>query len=224
MKGEAVPMRRPRQWLVPTCGIAALSAVSAVGTAGAPFLLRSAPLVLVALSPRLAFQVVAARRTGLLPFLAVVVSRLLLGDPLHFLLGRHGGAAAARRWPRAGAALRHAQEVVESWGLAAVAVRPVGVVLAAAGMAGMPGRTVALADLGGTLVQALILYQCAQALGGTTQRLASALLALVAVLAVVSKVRGPRARSRGASSTGGRGSRGVRRTAALRGVTPPTAT
>lgn len=72
--------------------VAALSAVSAAATAASPLLL-SWPLLLVALTPRLPFLVLAAAEVPLLPFLAVATIRLALVDPWYFALGRRRGPA-----------------------------------------------------------------------------------------------------------------------------------
>jgi hypothetical protein len=80
--------------------LAVLSVVSAGATLAAPAL-RGNPLLLMALTPRLPFLVLAARRIGPVPFVAVGTVRLCLADPFHFRLGRRlgrsagGGAAGA---------------------------------------------------------------------------------------------------------------------------------
>jgi hypothetical protein len=88
--------------------LAVLSVVSAGATLAAPAL-RGNPLLLMALTPRLPFLVLAARRIGPVPFVAVGTVRLCLADPFHFRLGRRlgrsagGGAAGAGGAGAAGA-------------------------------------------------------------------------------------------------------------------------
>ena len=135
-----------------------LSLVSAAGTVAAPTL-RGNPLLLVALSPRLPFLVLAAPRIGFLPFVAVGTARLCLADPFHFCLGRRlvaqgatgrgrGGGGAGGRWLARLAGHRLARPASG----AAVVVRPNGRNLALAGAVGLPAGLVAVLDLAGTVV------------------------------------------------------------------------
>lgn len=127
----------------------ALSAVSAAGTVGAPWL-ADWPLLLVGLSPRLPFLAAAAPHVGLVPFLVVGTFRLCAGDPFHFLLGRRFGDATRRRRPRRLVRLVHRPN--SRWAAAAaVLVRPVGRHLVLAGATGVPSVVVAALDLAGTV-------------------------------------------------------------------------
>ena len=135
--------------------LAVLSVVSAAGTVAAPTL-RGNPLLLVALSPRLPFLVLAAPRIGFLPFVAVGTARLCLADPFHFRLGRRlatpgaagRGGGAGGRWLARLAGHRLARPASG----AAVVVRPNGRNLALAGAVGLPAGLVAVLDLAGTVV------------------------------------------------------------------------
>jgi len=127
-----------------------LSLVSAGGTLAAPVLQRRNPLLLMALSPRLPFLLLAARRAGFLPFMVIGTVRLGLADPFHFRLGRRLGRLrqsrgrlarrlVGRRWARPATA-------------AAVALRPNGRHLALAGAVGLRISVVAALDVAGTVL------------------------------------------------------------------------
>lgn len=156
--------RRPRIG-IPVAGIAAFSVVSAIGTAAGPALLARHPLLAIALSPRLLHLVVAAGSVPFPVFLGVSVLRLVAADPLHYLLGRHGAALLEARSERARWALGRARAVVERAGLAAVAFRPIGSVLVAAGASRLRPLPTALADLVGTTVQVVVIYQGGRTVG-----------------------------------------------------------
>jgi hypothetical protein len=134
------------RWLL--AGWAALSAVSAVGTAITPALIPF-PLVMMALTPRLPILVLAAGHASPMTFFAIAVPRMLVGDPIHLLLGRRYGSrfvpAKARR-------------LMVKLGIVGVVLRPTGNVLRAAGAVGMTTRRVMSADLIGTLALLLTIY------------------------------------------------------------------
>jgi len=148
------------RWRCPfVAAIAVLSAVSAAATAVSPALLGS-PLLLVALSPRLPFLVLAAAGTSPAVFVLVAVTRLLVADPLYFVLGRrHGVAAVALLTGRlgrvTGLALRCAP--------LAVLLRPVGRHIALAGAGRSRLWLVAAADVVGTLAYVLAVEGAAHA-------------------------------------------------------------
>jgi len=127
-----------------------LSLVSAGGTLAAPVLQSRNPLLLMALSPRLPFLLLAVPRVGFVPFLAIGTLRLCLADPFHFRLGRRltssrhcGGRLATRlvghRWARPATA-------------AAVMLRPNGRHVALAGVVGLRTWVVVALDVGGTVL------------------------------------------------------------------------
>ena len=127
-----------------------LSLVSAGGTLAAPVLQSCNPLLLMALSPRLPFLLLAVPRVGLVPFMAVGTVRLCLADPFHFRLGRRLGRSRHRR------ARRAPRLVGRRWArpatAAAVALRPNGRHLALAGAVGLRTPVVAALDVAGTLL------------------------------------------------------------------------
>ena len=148
-----------RRLLLP---LAVLTVLSTAGTAAAPTL-QHQPLVLMALSPRLAFLTLAAKDTGFVPFLVVGLVRLCLADPFHFALGRrHGGKALDRlsRFrvvDRIRTVTRHGVPVL-------VFLRPNGTNLAIAGASRTNRLHVALADVAGTLAYLLLIRLAGTAL------------------------------------------------------------
>lgn len=135
------------RWLL--AGWAALSAVSAIGTAITPALIHF-PLLMMAFTPRLPILVYAVKsHVSPLGFFAIAVPRMLIGDPIHLLLGRRYGSrfvpAKARR-------------LMVKLGVVGVVLRPTGNVLSAAGAVGMTTRRVMTADLVGTLALLLTIY------------------------------------------------------------------
>ena len=187
MGGEADLRLRSRTLLAPASGIALLTAMSTIGATVAPFLMGSHPLLLVALSPRLPFLVLAAPSVDAAPFVVVAAVRLGLADPLYFALGRRGAGAVAPRSVRVMETLSRIQGWVGSWGPLAVAARPSGLVLATAGALGLRSMTVAGAAITGTMVQVLVVYLGGRALVETSENLAGLRWTspLVALLLVV---------------------------------------
>lgn len=143
-----------RRMLLP---LAALTAVSTLGTMAAPGLTQR-PLLLVALSPRLSFLALAAPKVGLVPFLVVAGIRLCLADPFHFVLGRkHGTKAIDKliRWSW----LRKAHDLASKSVPLLVFLRPNGTNLAIAGASRNRTLHIAAADIFGTLVYLVLVHQ-----------------------------------------------------------------
>jgi hypothetical protein len=143
-----------RRILIP---LAALTAVSSLGTMAAPGLTQR-PLLLVALSPRLSFLALAAPKVGLLPFLVVAGIRLCLADPFHFVLGRRHGTKAIDRLTRH-RLLRRVHDVASKSVPLLVFLRPNGTNLAIAGASNNRTLHIAAADVVGTLVYLLVVHQ-----------------------------------------------------------------
>lgn len=135
--------------------LALLSCVSAIGTVAAPAL-RARPLLLVALSPRLPFLVLAAPRVGLIPFLVIGTVRLCLADPFHFRLGRRLATPPRRRGRRGGQSRLVARiaghRLARPVSAVAVVLRPNGRHLALAGAVGLRPSAVIALDLAGTVL------------------------------------------------------------------------
>jgi hypothetical protein len=130
--------------------LAILSLVSTGGTLAAPVLQGRNPLLLMALSPRVPFLLLAVPNVGIVPFVAIGTVRLCLADPFHFRLGRRLGwlrhspgrlapRLVGHRWARPAAA-------------AAVVLRPNGRHLALAGAVGLRAWAVITLDLAGTVL------------------------------------------------------------------------
>lgn len=156
-KLTALVRHEARQLLLP---LAALTAVSSLGTLAAPGLIAGdQSLLLVALSPRLSFLAIAAPQTALVPFLVVAGLRLCLADPFHFFLGRrHGSGAVARlagrhRW------LATATTIAARSIPVLVFLRPNGTNLAIAGASRHSALQVAVADIVGTVAYLLLIHQ-----------------------------------------------------------------
>ncbi|HEX7166620.1 MAG TPA: hypothetical protein VF230_06545 [Acidimicrobiales bacterium] len=143
-----------RRLVVP---LAVLTAISTAGTAAAPSLVAAdQSLLLVALSPRLAFLTLAAKDASLVPFLVVGLLRLCVADPFHFALGKRHGATALDRIPGAvGRALVRVRAVAMRSVPVLVFLRPNGTNLAIAGAARSNRLHVAIADVVGTIAYLL---------------------------------------------------------------------
>ena len=121
---------------------AVTTAMSVVAIVLTPALL-ALPIVLVALTPRLPFLLMAAvAGTNPLLFFGVVISRMLIDDPIHIALGRRYGA---RLVPR------KAQRMIARLGAVAIALRPTRTALAAAGACNMRTSRIVIADVVGTV-------------------------------------------------------------------------
>lgn len=131
--------------------LVALSATSTTATLLTPLLIRW-PLVLAGLSPRVPFLVLAAGSVPFPVFVAIATARLFVADPINYVLGRRHGAERVPRWVQRG---------VATVGLVAVAVKPNGAVLAAAGASGMCWRKVFAVDVIGTVVYLAALHNVA---------------------------------------------------------------
>lgn len=131
--------------------ISALSALSAGATVASPALLAH-PLLLVALTPRLPFLLLASGRSPLLVFLLVGGARLCAADVSWYRIGRRLGPAALDRVPvRCRRLVAGAPRVRDATLLTAVLIRPVGRHLAAAGAVGISPLVVGVVDVIGTL-------------------------------------------------------------------------
>lgn len=140
--------------------------VSTAGAAAAPVLLSSHPVVLAVLTPRAAFVAAAALHLPPWTFVVLFVTRLSLGDPLHYALGRaHGGSWL--RWlsvrsPGCAGGLERAERLVRRVGLPVTALVPTGSVMAVAGAVGLSFRASMTLNLFGTLVRVLLLWLAAR--------------------------------------------------------------
>jgi len=68
-------------------GVGALVVASTVGQALSPTLATDAPLLLIALNPRNSFVLLVSQQVAFWPYMIVGFARLVIGDPLLYLLG-----------------------------------------------------------------------------------------------------------------------------------------
>ncbi len=129
--------------------IAALSAVSGVATLASPAL-GQFPVVLVALSPRLPFLLIASGRTPIVPLLIVATVRLCLSDVHYFTLGRRFGPAALQWVPGSKRFGSWWERIPAAAPLLLVFLRPVGRHLALAGATPVSATAVGAADVAST--------------------------------------------------------------------------
>lgn len=134
--------------------VAALSAISAAATVASPALMAT-PLLLIALTPRLPFLVLAATDLALVPFLVVAGLRLAVADPWYFALGRRRGPAVVDLLGRR--SRRVARFATRSAWLLVLA-RPIGRHLTLAGAGPTKGWVIAVADGAGTLAFLLTVH------------------------------------------------------------------
>lgn len=159
-KAKALVTHEARRLLLP---LAALTVLSTAGTAAAPALAHDQPLVLMALSPRLAFVTLAAKNTSFVPFLVVGLIRLCLADPFHFALGRRHGTRALDRLARF-SVVQRIRGLTKHGVPVLVFLRPNGTNLAIAGASPTNRLHVALADVAGTLAYLLLIRLAGTAL------------------------------------------------------------
>jgi hypothetical protein len=138
--------------------IGSFTVLAMVGDLLSPMLLHRHPVALLLLTPRTAYVVAVARDVPAPTVLVVAVARLCAADPLHFMLGRITGPAAAAKARRLGPLRRLAPRVPSRssplW-LAGVAASPTAKTMLVAGAAGLRSRDVAVANVAGTIVRVL---------------------------------------------------------------------
>ncbi|HMJ12520.1 MAG TPA: hypothetical protein VK524_13945 [Polyangiaceae bacterium] len=146
--------RQPRlRLLIAALGTFFVAAM--LGTAFAPTLVVSNPLLLIALNPVLRHLVLASNQVDAATFFAVAGLRLLGPDPFHYLLGLWYGPAALawleRKSARAGRILRLVERAFARAGLLILFVAPEGIVCLLAGAARVPPWLFVTLDVAGTL-------------------------------------------------------------------------
>ncbi len=132
-----------------------------IGRALSPALLVDAPLLLMALVPRNDVLVLVAPQIHFWPFFIVGTIRLLITDPMFFLVGRHYG-------PRAVAWIEQRSESpgsiarIERWFQRAaypvVAIAPNNLICTLAGASRMPVRGFLIANITGTVARMLLIW------------------------------------------------------------------
>lgn len=166
----AVPARPrlPLRLAALACLIVPQGAVLAVQGA-APLLLREAPLVLLALHPFGPWSYLVSTRTGVVPFLVVLVAVRALPSCGDYLVGRWYGPRAlawVSRRPRAGPAARTVQRLSTRFGLVLLVVWPGATSSVLAGVNGIPARRFLPLMLTGIVLSALLTRALANAATG----------------------------------------------------------
>lgn len=133
--------------------IVVLAAVGTVADVIGPGLITERPLLQMFLNPRSRYLLLASPQVDAVPFFAVGFLRLVLTDPLFYLLGVQYGEAALR-WAENklgddGGFIRGAERFFARFGSIIILVAPSGYLCLLAGAAGMrPRRFVALNVIG----------------------------------------------------------------------------
>ncbi len=126
------------------------------------------PLLQMVLNPRLRYLALASNQVDPVPFFLVGFFRLVLTDPLYYLLGRWYGEAALRWMERHGGESGAAIPVLERWFAKAaypmVAIAPNGFICLLAGTTGMRPAVFAVLNVGGTIVRLIAVRAFAEAL------------------------------------------------------------
>jgi membrane protein DedA with SNARE-associated domain len=90
--GTDVPRRIPLPYLLVPFGVVA--ALAQVGNAIGPTLITHHPLLEIVLNPINRYLILAAPQVSIVPFFVIGFARLILTDPIAFILGRQYGDAA----------------------------------------------------------------------------------------------------------------------------------
>ncbi|HEX2266605.1 MAG TPA: hypothetical protein VHI97_00200 [Actinomycetota bacterium] len=126
------------------------------------------PLLQMFLNPRLRYLALASNQIDPVPFFLVGFFRLVLTDPLYYLLGRWYGEAALRWMERHGGESGAAVRILERWFAKAaypmVALAPNGFICLLAGTTGMRPAVFAALNVGGTIVRLIVVRAFAEAL------------------------------------------------------------
>ncbi len=126
------------------------------------------PLLQMVLNPRIRYLTLASNQVDAVPFFLVGFFRLVLTDPLYYLLGRWYGEAALRWMERHGGETGAAIPVIERWFSKAaypmVALAPNGFICLLAGTTGMRPAVFAALNVGGTIVRLIAVRAFAEAL------------------------------------------------------------
>lgn len=159
------PSRRTLTLLI--APIIGLIIASNIGDALATTLATSHPLTLLMLNSRNRNLVLVTNQLDALSYYTVATARLLLSDPLFFLLGYWYGESAVqwmeRRTRTFGGALRQMEGWFGRAGLVLVFVAPNNIVCLLAGAAGMRLSAFLAANLAGTVVRLYLIRRVGEA-------------------------------------------------------------
>lgn len=167
------PSRRTLTLLI--APIIGLIIASNVGDALATTLAPTHPLTLVALNSRNRNLVLVTNQLDALSYYGVATLRLLLSDPLFFLLGYWYGESAVT-WMEArtrtfGSTMRQLERWFGRGGAVLVFLAPNNIVCLLAGAAGMKLRTFVIANVAGTLVRLYLIRRVGEAFDAPIQDL-----------------------------------------------------
>ena len=141
--------------------LVALTVIANVGDALAPTLVNTHPLLLIAMNARNRNLVLVTNLLDPLPFYAVGFFRLLLSDPLFYLLGYFYGDAAVRWVERntrtLGSQLRWVEKKFSRWGVPLVFALPNNWICLFAGAARMRPAVFLTANIAGTVLRLWII-------------------------------------------------------------------
>lgn len=134
-----------------------------VGDALAPTLVAEHPLLLILLNSRTRNLILAVNQIDPAVFFVVATFRLLLSDPLFYVLGYWYGDSAViwmeRRSPSIGRGVRQFEKYFKSASYPLIAIAPNNPICLLAGSSGMRPRVFFALNIGGTLVRvALIMW------------------------------------------------------------------
>ena len=148
--------------------IVALAVIGTVADVIGPGLINERPLLQMFLNPRSRYLLLASPQVDAVPFFVVGFLRLVLTDPLFYILGVQYGEAALR-WAESklgddGGFIRAAERFFGRFGSAIILIAPSGYLCLLAGAAGMrPRRFIAL-NLIGTVSRLLLFRFLGEAL------------------------------------------------------------
>ncbi|MDP8955660.1 MAG: VTT domain-containing protein [Actinomycetota bacterium] len=150
--------------------IVALTAAGIFADWFAAAIITDHPLLQMILNPRLRYLTLASNQVDPVPFFLVGFFRLVLTDPLYYLLGRWYGDAALRWMERHGGESGAAVRIFERWFAKAaypmVAIAPNGFICLLAGTTGMRPAVFAALNVTGTIVRLIVVRASAEALEG----------------------------------------------------------
>lgn len=173
MNEERRPSQRPNRRTVTliVAPIIMLITVGTIGNAIHPALLKSHPLLLVAMEPRARYLLlVANKNVQLAPFLFWAVARRLSSDPLFFLLGHLYGdnavAWAERRFDNNSGIIRRVERIFRKAAPVVVFLFPGPLICTLAGATGMSIPLFAVCNVVGTFCSVTACYYLAETIKG----------------------------------------------------------
>jgi membrane protein DedA with SNARE-associated domain len=164
--------RRPSRRALTMVGVplAVLVVLGYVGDALAPSLVDTHPAWLIALNARNRNLVLVSNYLDAWTFYGIGVVRLLLSDPLFFLLGYWYGDAAVkwmeRRTRTWGTMLRQAEGWFRKYAYPVIFVAPNNIICLFAGAAGMPLRAFVAVNVAGTVFRLWVIRRFGEAFDG----------------------------------------------------------